>query len=44
MPSYKNYKKQLYKSIEKQKKAPESTDDIVFDDKIYTETTDGRQI
>ena len=35
MPSYKNYKKQLYKSIEKQKKAPESTDDIVFDDKIY---------
>jgi hypothetical protein len=43
MSNYNNYKKQLYKSIEKQKKASESTGAIVFDDKMYTITNDGRR-
>ena len=43
MPQYKNYKKQLYQSIDKPKEAPKSTNDITFDDSLYTETADGRR-
>jgi hypothetical protein len=35
MPQYKNYKKQLYQSIDKPKKAPKSTNDINFDDNLF---------
>ncbi len=43
MQQYKNYKKQLYQSIDKPKEAPKSTNDVTFDDSLYTETIDGRR-
>ena len=43
MPKFKNYKKQLYESIDKPKEAPNSTDDIQFNDKTFKETSDGRR-
>jgi hypothetical protein len=42
-PLYKNNKKQLCQSIDKPKEAPKSTNDITFDDSIYTKTVDGRR-
>jgi hypothetical protein len=43
MPEYKNYKKQLYQSIDKPKEAPKSTNDIKLDDKLNNKTANGRR-